>query len=237
MIALLERTRLASAREIAVSRALVQAGRATMSGWEVFHDRVMGALLLAVAVGYAFVALRAYWRREPAITAHFSPKGGCTATIVSEVSAARSEVLVMAYSFSCPDIANALIAASQRGVKVVVLLDRTNEKETYSELGDLGRHGVEVWIDACHAIAHNKVIVIDRRTVITGSFNFTRQAEHENAENLLVLRNHHDLAARYRTNFHTHKDHCHAPGTPSPPHVHSHAGHTPPTPHLHDHAR
>jgi phosphatidylserine/phosphatidylglycerophosphate/cardiolipin synthase-like enzyme len=194
-----------------------------MIAWEGLHDRVMGGLLLAVATGHAVLALRGYLRREPAITTHFSPKGGCTATLVAEVGAARSEVLVMAYTFTCPDIANALVAACGRGVRVVVLLDRSNEKETYSELGDLGRHGVEVWIDAAHAIAHNKVMVIDRRTVITGSFNFTRQAEHENAENLLVLRNHHDLAARYRDNFHTHKDHCHAPGAAPAPHAHAHS--------------
>jgi phosphatidylserine/phosphatidylglycerophosphate/cardiolipin synthase-like enzyme len=196
---------------------------------------VMGALLLVVAVGYALVSLRAYFRANPVITSHFSPRGGCTAAIVAELRAARSEVLVMAYSFSCPDIAGALIAATARGVRVVVLLDRSNEKETYSELGDLGQHGVEVWIDGCHAIAHNKVIVIDRRTVITGSFNFTRQAEHENAENLLVLRDHYTLAARYRDNFHFHKEHCHAPGAPAPQ-THGHAGHGTPAPHAHNHA-
>jgi phosphatidylserine/phosphatidylglycerophosphate/cardiolipin synthase-like enzyme len=196
-----------------------------MLGWQVFHDRVMGALLLVIAVGHAFLALRGFLRREPVITTHFSPRGGCAATIVAEVRAARSEVLVMAYTFTCPDIAQALIAACGRGVRVVVLLDRSNEKETYSALGDLGQHGVEVWIDAAHAIAHNKVMVIDRRTVITGSFNFTRQAEHENAENLLVLRDHHDLAARYRDNFHTHKDHCHAPGAAPAPHTHTHEPH------------
>jgi phosphatidylserine/phosphatidylglycerophosphate/cardiolipin synthase-like enzyme len=193
-----------------------------MLSWEALHDRVMGAFLLAVAVGHGLLALRVYFSRVPAIAAHFSPKGGCTTAIVAEVGTARHEVLVMAYSFSCPDVANALIAATARGVRVVVLLDRSNEAETYSELGDLSRHGVEVWIDACHAIAHNKVIVIDRRTVITGSFNFTRQAEHQNAENLLVLRDHRDLAARYRDNFHSHKDHCHAPGAAPAPHAHEH---------------
>jgi phosphatidylserine/phosphatidylglycerophosphate/cardiolipin synthase-like enzyme len=190
-----------------------------MSGWDLLDARVLGVFLLAVAAGHALLAIRGYLRREPAIAAHFSPKGGCTTAIVNCVHAARSEVLVMAYSFSCPDIANALIAAAARGVRVVVLLDRSNEVETYSELGDLEHHGIEVWIDACHAIAHNKVIVIDRRTVITGSFNFTRQAEHSNAENLLVLRDHHDLAARYRDNFHTHKDHCHSPSARAPAHT------------------
>lgn len=43
-------------------------------------------------------------------------------------------------------------------------------------------------IDAAHAIAHNKVMVIDGETVIMGSFNFTKQAEEKNAENLLVTR-------------------------------------------------
>ena len=134
--------------------------------------------------------LLAFWlwtRHDSSIAAHFSPKGGCAAAIVAELNRSRSEILVMAYSFSCPDIANALIAASGRGVRVAVLLDRSNEAESYSELGDLRNHKIDVLIDAHHAIAHNKVIIIDRRIVLTGSFNFTDQAEHENAENLLIL--------------------------------------------------
>jgi len=38
------------------------------------------------------------------------------------------------------------------------------------------------------AIAHNKVILIDRQVVITDSFNVTKAAENNNAENLLVIR-------------------------------------------------
>lgn len=57
-----------------------------------------------------------------------------------------------------------------------------------------------VLIDAKHAIAHNKVIVIDGETVLTGSFNFTKAAQDKNAENLLIL---HDrkLAAQYAENW------------------------------------
>jgi phosphatidylserine/phosphatidylglycerophosphate/cardiolipin synthase-like enzyme len=151
-------------------------------------------------------------RQDAEIVTHFSPKGGCAAAIVSELATARSEVLVQAYSFTCPDISKALVDAAARRVKVIVLLDRSNEEETYSELGDLQHHGIEVLIDACHAIAHNKVMVIDQKTVITGSFNFTRQAENNNAENLLILRCHHDLAVLYRANFNVHRLHCQAPG-------------------------
>ena len=158
-----------------------------------------GAAFSGLIIGHSLdvlaANLRRWWRGDPVITTHFSPKGGCTAVIVQELNGARSEILMQAYSFTCPDIASALIAAAGRGVRVRVVLDRSNEAESHTELGDLKAHGIDVKIDASHAIAHNKVVVIDGRTVLTGSFNFTRQAEHENAENLLVLRDHGRTAA------------------------------------------
>ena len=61
-------------------------------------------------------------------------------------------------------------------------------------------------IDAQHAIAHNKVMIIDGETVITGSFNFTKAAEENNAENLIVLRDR-KLAERYIKNWQEHAEH------------------------------
>ena len=66
--------------------------------------------------------------------------------------------------------------------------------------------GIPVRIDAQHAIAHNKIMVIDGATVITGSFNFTKNAEENNAENLLVIRSP-DLAAKYTANWQAHAGH------------------------------
>lgn len=187
--------------------------------------KLIGAVVMAIAALHALLVLRHWSRPDSTILTLFSPKGGCTAAIVAELSTARREILVQAYSFTCPDIAKALIAAAQRRVKVIIILDRSNEAETYSELGELTQHGLEVWIDACHAIAHNKVMVVDRKTVLTGSFNFTRQAEHENAENLLVLRHQRELAERYRSNFFHHRDHCHTPGQAPASHARSDSGH------------
>ena len=65
-------------------------------------------------------------------------------------------------------------------------------------------------IDAHHAIAHNKVMVIDKKIVITGSFNFTNQAEHENGENLLIIKGNPDLVLAYRQNYLAHKAHSKA---------------------------
>jgi phosphatidylserine/phosphatidylglycerophosphate/cardiolipin synthase-like enzyme len=66
--------------------------------------------------------------------------------------------------------------------------------------------GISTFIDDKHAIAHNKIIIIDRETVITGSFNFTKAAEEKNAENLLVIKSK-ELAKVYMDNWYKHKEH------------------------------
>jgi phosphatidylserine/phosphatidylglycerophosphate/cardiolipin synthase-like enzyme len=55
------------------------------------------------------------------------------------------------------------------------------------------------------AASHNKVIVIDDGTVITGSYNFTHAAQSKNAENVVVLTGNHALAARFTANFERHR--------------------------------
>lgn len=136
----------------------------------------------------------------------FSPKGGCTAAIVREIESARSSLLIQAYSFTSAPIAASVVEAQRRGIRIQVLLDKSNRTEKYSAADFLAHAGVPVFIDAKHAIAHNKIMVIDKTTVITGSFNFTKAAEESNAENLLIFRSA-TLAARYLENFSDHKLH------------------------------
>jgi phosphatidylserine/phosphatidylglycerophosphate/cardiolipin synthase-like enzyme len=71
---------------------------------------------------------------------------------------------------------------------VQIILDRSQQKERYSSAKFMVHAGIPTYIDAAHAIAHNKVMIIDKSTGITGSFNFTKATEEKNAENLLVLR-------------------------------------------------
>jgi len=143
---------------------------------------------------------------EHAEQVYFSPKGGCTEAVVNNLGRAEKYVLVQAYSFTSEPIADALIAAHQRGVKVKVLLDKSQRRGRGSKLNLLVKAGIPVSIDQKHAIAHNKVMIIDGVTVLTGSFNFTTAAEDKNAENLLVL---HDkvVAKKYRDNWNNHSKH------------------------------
>ncbi len=127
----------------------------------------------------------------------FVPGDNCTRLIVRSVGEARQEVLVQAYELTSVVIANALIEAHRRGVLVRVLVDKSQRHQRKSQARWLLGEGVEVLVDYRPGIAHNKVMVIDQTTVITGSFNFTDSAQNRNAENLLVE---HDgaLASRYR---------------------------------------
>ena len=136
----------------------------------------------------------------------FSPRGGCTQAVVHELRSARQSILVQAYSFTSAPIAGALVEAARRGVLVEVVLDKSNRTGKYSSADFVAHAGIPTWIDDRHAIAHNKVIIIDEATVITGSFNFTKAAEESNAENLLVLRST-ELASRYTQQFLEHRRH------------------------------
>lgn len=136
----------------------------------------------------------------------FSPRGGCTAEVVSIIETARKSLLVQAYSFTSVPIAQALKAAHDRGVDVRIILDKSDETGRSSMEGYLVRARIPIWIDRAHAIAHNKVMVIDGTTVITGSFNFTKAAETSNAENLLVIQSL-ELADLYSANWVIHQHH------------------------------
>jgi len=137
---------------------------------------------------------------------YFSPKGGCTEAIVNEISQAKSEIYVQAYSFTSAPIAKALVNAHKRGIKVEVILDKSQKRERYTSATFIANAGIPTYIDSVHAIAHNKIMVIDKEIIVTGSFNFTKAAEEKNAENLLILRSK-GLASQYLTNWTKHKEH------------------------------
>ena len=143
-----------------------------------------------------------------AIDVYFSRDGGATNAIVRELGRARQRVRVQAYRFTSAPIAKALVDAKRRGVGVTVILDSSQQTDRYSSATFLHNARVLVYIDDEHAIAHNKVILSDADTVITGSFNFSKAAEERNAENILVLRGRPDVAQEYQANFEKHLAHA-----------------------------
>jgi len=87
-----------------------------------------------------------------------------------------------------------------------VILNKSRRTANYSSTDFVAHAGIPTLIDAKHAISHNKIIVIDAQTVITGSFNFTKAAEESNTENMLIVRDL-ELAKRYADNWRAHERH------------------------------
>ncbi len=131
----------------------------------------------------------------------FTPDQDCTDFIVRQIDGAKSELLVQAYGFTSAPIIQAIGRAKERGLDVNVILDKTNEQKRYTGATYLVNHGINPLIDDKVAIAHNKVIVIDSRAVITGSFNFTQAAQTKNAENVLLIEDDLTLVKAYAVNW------------------------------------
>lgn len=166
-----------------------------------FQSRLTALILFSLVFFFLLSSARAGdWR------VYFSPGGKATAAIVQTLGQAQHSVYVQAYSFTSAPIAKALTQAHRRGVQVQVILDKSNQMDKYSAADFLVHAGISTFIDAAHTIAHNKVMLIDERLVITGSFNFTRAAERDNAENLLVVDDP-QLAAEYLENWRLHASH------------------------------
>ncbi len=121
------------------------------------------------------------------IETFFSPDDGTLARILSLVNAAESSVNVLAFSLTSDELADALLAAAARGVTVTIIMDEdqalNNEGGEYRRL--MG--AIPVALESERGNLHHKVIIIDSEIVVTGSYNFSANAEFRNDENTLVI--------------------------------------------------
>lgn len=162
-------------------------------------ERFLRNLLVGV-IALATVSLP--YLPAAAVEVYFSPSGGAEAAIARALDGARHTIDVAMYAFTSRPLAQALLAARQRGVRVRLILDRSQSdgryaKADYFEQAGLMPHIVQ---GLGRGIMHDKFAVIDGRRVLTGSFNWTASAEADNHENLLVIDDS-ALAGRYEAEF------------------------------------
>lgn len=132
----------------------------------------------------------------------FSPDDRVAARLVALLRGARQTIDVMAFSFTSDALAEAMLDRAREGVAVRGVFDEGQATASGAEYPRLKQAGLDVRLERAEGLLHHKVIVIDGVTVITGSYNFTRSAEEQNDEAVLIL---HDpaLAARYLEEFET----------------------------------
>lgn len=131
----------------------------------------------------------------------FTPASHCDNLIINHINQAQQSIYIQTYAFSHWKIADALVRAHKRGIKVLLISDKINLVNKYGkQLRYLLKKHIPVWIDNKVNIAHNKLMIIDKHIVETGSFNYTWSAQHYNAENVLIINNK-SLAQQYLANW------------------------------------
>ncbi len=141
----------------------------------------------------------------------FTPWDDAEGALIRELGAARRSVHVQAFVFTSRNLARAVAAAHERGIRVGVLADREMVvRSDNSQVPKLHAAGIAVRLESRYASAHNKILLIDAEgdapVVITGSYNFSFSAQARNAENVLILRGNRALAHAYLANWRRHHD-------------------------------
>lgn len=137
---------------------------------------------------------------ETPVDIYFSPEDGVAKYILAEIKRARKNIRFMAFSFTSADIADAMIERHAAGVDVQGVMERQNAGGLGAVFNQLTDGGVSVVEDGNCYILHHKVIIIDDRIVITGSYNFTKSAERDNDETLVIIADP-QLAEQYRAEW------------------------------------
>jgi phospholipase D len=154
---------------------------------------IIAVFMLGVGSGVAYEEMfgigtwHSYHPDTDLINLCFTPPSGCGSLIAQEITKAKRSIYVQAYGLTSYSIINQLKLAKRRGIDVHVLLDGGNLSDNKDVELDLKSAGISVYYDKMPGIAHNKVMIIDKQKVITGSFNFTNAADTKNAENVLLI--------------------------------------------------
>ena len=170
----------------------------------------MKGIILGVCLGLVIGAFIGYSVRQPVsqqvmlsngevLGIFFSPNGGCEAEVIRWVQKANATIFILIYSFTLDAVGDALITAHGRNVDVKVVFEASQISD-YSEYSRLKSNGVDVRKDTNSNLMHDKVMVVDGISVLTGSFNWSNSAEESNNENLIVVHGS-DIASVYQSEF------------------------------------
>jgi phosphatidylserine/phosphatidylglycerophosphate/cardiolipin synthase-like enzyme len=135
------------------------------------------------------------------VEVYFSPDDGTSARLVELIQGASRQVSFLAYSFTSDEIAAAMLGRADQGVQVSGVFETQQERSNVgTEYDHLRSAGLDVRLDGNPDNMHEKVIIIDGETVVTGSYNFSASAENRNDENTLVIHNP-EIAASFLAEF------------------------------------
>lgn len=134
------------------------------------------------------------------ITPLFSPKDKViTNNVIPLINSAKHYIYIPAFIITHDELANAVIRAHKRNVRVKIIVDATNSFHVRSKVKTLRQAGIPVKIENYAGKMHSKTIIIDDKYLIAGSMNFSKSGENKNDENCLIIES--ERFARYYREF------------------------------------
>jgi len=123
---------------------------------------------------------------------YFSPEDDFEQRLIQLIEDANISIDFLAFAFTNEKISDALKTKFNEGVKIRGVFDKKQNNgflKRYSKYNTLLSHGLDVKLDGNRQTMHNKVFIIDGKTVVTGSYNFTVKANKQNNENIIIIHN------------------------------------------------
>lgn len=174
-----------------------------------FKRSLYVAVFFSIVAGFTFFSYVVQQCSDPAIYLErvllngehkvlkslFAPDDDIKTVLLNLIKAEKESIQVAIYWKTQKDIADALIDAYERGVKVEIIADRSYGSDRFSKIPYLANNKIPVWVFQTdlktNALMHNKFVIfkniLGRPIVWTGSYNFTNRANDSNQENVIIL--------------------------------------------------
>jgi phosphatidylserine/phosphatidylglycerophosphate/cardiolipin synthase-like enzyme len=130
----------------------------------------------------------------------FAPEDRVSSRLIPLVNGAQHSIRFMAFAFTHERLAAAVQARAKAGVDVKGIFETRDSDTEFSQLSTLFCAGVDVRQDGNPRMLHHKVFIVDDHTIVTGSFNFSENADRNNDENVVII-THPEIAAQYLAEF------------------------------------
>ena len=116
---------------------------------------------------------------------YFSPGEDCVNHIIDLINESYNQLDICVFTISDDRISRAIVDAMKNGVAIRIISDNFKVEDTGSDILDLSRVGIPVKLDTSTNHMHHKFMIIDKKIVVTGSYNWTKSAALYNQENII----------------------------------------------------
>ena len=132
---------------------------------------------------------------------YFAPENDTISALLDEINSAKQSIYFMAFVFTHHELGKKIRERFENEIKVEGVFESLGSGREFSQYKLMDEAGIRVFKDTNPAMMHHKVMIIDEKTVITGSYNFSESAADDNCENLLIIKNNRDIAQAYLAEF------------------------------------